>query len=35
MPGVASGNAMASFALGYATLIEQDFTLVMAGHARH
>ena len=31
MPGVSSGNAMASFALGYATLIEQDFTLAWPG----
>ena len=32
MPGTAgSGNAMASFALGYATLIEQDFTLAWPG----
>jgi len=32
MPGVSgSGNSMASFALGYATLIEQDFTLAWPG----
>ncbi|HXB72562.1 MAG TPA: TonB-dependent receptor [Candidatus Acidoferrales bacterium] len=32
MPGVAgSGNSMASFVLGYATLIEQDFTLAWPG----
>jgi outer membrane receptor protein involved in Fe transport len=32
MPGVGgSGNSMASFALGYATLIEQDFTLAWPG----
>jgi hypothetical protein len=32
MPGVSdSGNSMASFVLGYATLIEQDFTLAWPG----
>jgi hypothetical protein len=32
MPGVSgSGNSIASFALGYATLIEQDFTLAWPG----